>query len=113
MTRALLLILTLCWGLPAWAECAARLQVPGSKMITPWLAVELAQGRQLQESIDVRVSNAQGCPPLALGVDVSVPPENPPWLFGDFELMAEVAGIMVEDPQRRALPGCFRPARGR
>ena len=76
MSRALLLILTLCWGLPAWPECAARLQVPGSKLITPWLAVELAQGRQLQESIDVRVSNAQGCPALALGADVSVPPDN-------------------------------------
>lgn len=76
MTRALLLTLTLCWGIHAHADCAARLQVAGMKLITPWLAVELAQGGQLQESIDVRVSDAQGCPALALGVDVSVPPDN-------------------------------------
>lgn len=76
MTRALLLTLTLCWGMHARADCAARLQVAGMKLITPWLAVELAQGGQLQESIDVRVSDAQGCPALALGADVTVPPDN-------------------------------------
>lgn len=76
MSRALLLTLTLCWGIHAHADCAARLQVAGMKRITPWLAVELAQGGQLQESIDVRISAAQGCPALALGVDVSVPPDN-------------------------------------
>lgn len=76
MTRALLLTLFLCWGSPAQADCAARLQVPGMKLITPWLALELAHGGQLQEGIDVRVSDAQGCPALALGVDVLTPPDN-------------------------------------
>ena len=77
MTRALLLTLSLCWGMAAHADCAARLQVPGMKRVTPWLAVELAQGGQLQDTLDVRVSDAQGCPALALGVDVSAPPDNP------------------------------------
>lgn len=77
MTRALLLTLSLCWGMVAHADCAARLQVPGMKRVTPWLAVELAQGGQLQDTLDVRVSDAQGCPALALGVDVSAPPDNP------------------------------------
>ncbi len=61
MSRALLLTLTLCWGIHAHAGGAARLQVAGMKQVTPWLAVELAQGGQLQESLDVRVSDAQGC----------------------------------------------------
>jgi len=76
MTRALFLTLALCWSLPIHAVCAARLEVSGIKLISPWLALELARGGQLQESIDVRVSNAEGCPALALGVDVRVPLEN-------------------------------------
>lgn len=70
MIRALLLVLLLCCYLPAYADCTARLQVPTRKQITPWLALELARGGQLQETIDVRISDAQGCPALALGVEV-------------------------------------------
>ena len=70
MIRALLLMLLLCCYLPVYADCTARLQVPTRKQITPWLALELARGGQLQETIDVRISEAQGCPALALGVEV-------------------------------------------
>lgn len=73
MIRVVLVLLSLCAATLARAECAARLQVPGVKQITPWLAVELAQGGQLQESIDVRVSDVGGCPPLALGVEILTP----------------------------------------
>lgn len=62
----------LCAG-SAQAECVARLQVPSLQLISPWLALELAHGGQLQERIDVRVSDAQGCGPLAIGVDIDVP----------------------------------------
>jgi hypothetical protein len=76
MIRTGLLLLSLTCPALALAECGARLQVPGVKQITPWLAVELAQGGQLRESVDVRVSDVHGCPPLALGVDVLAPPDN-------------------------------------
>jgi hypothetical protein len=76
MMRAVMLLLSLSCASLAAADCAARLQVPGVKQITPWLAVELAEGGQLQESIGVRVSNVGGCPALALGVAVLTPPDS-------------------------------------
>lgn len=53
----------------AWAECAARVQA-GHVLISPWLAEELAHGGRLQQTLDVRVSGLDGCPPLLLGVSV-------------------------------------------
>lgn len=58
----------------ALADCGAVLQVPATRAISPWLAVELAHGGLLQESVDVRISGAAGCPPLALGAEIELPP---------------------------------------
>lgn len=69
IVRTLLLLIFAGAG-AARAECSATLQVPVSHRIPAWLAVDLAEGRMLQESIDLRVDGIDGCPTLALGVDV-------------------------------------------
>lgn len=68
-----ILLLSLTAVAQAQADCAARLLVPGVTPITAWLAVAMADGGQLQESIAVRVSDMTDCPPLALGVELIVP----------------------------------------
>jgi hypothetical protein len=73
MIRALIALCSLSFAAHAAAACPANLQVPGVRLISPWLAIELARGGQLRETIDVRVSQMPGCPPLALGVELSLP----------------------------------------
>jgi hypothetical protein len=72
MIRRVLILLALSGAGPALADCAARLLVPMNRQIPTWLALELAHGGQLQETIDLRVSETAGCPPLALGVAVEI-----------------------------------------
>jgi hypothetical protein len=76
MIRALLFLSLLIAASTTHAACAARLLVQNARLISPWLAVELARGGQLQESIDIRVTDTQDCPALVLGAEVLVPPDS-------------------------------------
>jgi hypothetical protein len=67
------LLLLACLAVPlsnSHAACSARLQVPNSQLISPWLSVELAKGGQLHETVDIRVTDAEGCPALLLGAEI-------------------------------------------
>jgi len=77
MIRALCLLSLLICASNTHAACAARLLVQNARLISPWLSVELARGGQLQESIDIRVTDTQGCPALVLGAEVLTAASSP------------------------------------
>lgn len=70
MIRAFLLLCLSINASGVYAACAARLLIPSTQLISPWLSAELARGGQLHETINLRVVNPQGCPALALGAEV-------------------------------------------